>query len=137
MCSPGRARTYNPSVNSHMFALLLYEYYHNGNKNKITELGRKLQKGGLQITEKVYNIITLTERGNKTEMESALRKARKAAGMTIEEVARKAGTTSATISRYECGKRNIPVHMAKLLGAILHANWDSFYEEVRVDGAAS
>lgn len=62
-------------------------------------------------------------------MESPIRVLRKKAGFTLAEVAKIAGCTSATISRYECGKRKLPVLMAKKLGAMFNVGWETLYAE--------
>ena len=48
--------------------------------------------------------------------------------MTIGELAERVGTSEATISRYENGKRNLPVDMAKKIAEVLNIQWWKLYD---------
>ena len=57
-----------------------------------------------------------------------LKSYRKNKRMTIGELAERVGTSEATISRYENGKRNLPVDMAKKIAEILNIQWWKLYD---------
>ena len=48
--------------------------------------------------------------------------------MTITELAGLVGTTEASISRYETGKRELPVKMAKKISEVLKVDWWKLYD---------
>lgn len=54
---------------------------------------------------------------------------RKAAKMTVRELASAVGTTEVTISRYETGKRKMSVGMAKKIADVLEVDWWKLYDE--------
>ena len=56
-----------------------------------------------------------------------LTRIRKDKRLTLSELARMVGTTEASISRYETGKRELPVKMAKKIAAVLEVEWWKLY----------
>ena len=52
-----------------------------------------------------------------------LKEAREKAGLTMDELAKKAGVTGAAICRYEQGQRTPKLSIAKKLAKILHIKW--------------
>lgn len=57
-----------------------------------------------------------------------LKRIRKERNMTVYELAALVGTTEASISRYETGKRELPVKMAKKIAAVLKTEWWKLYD---------
>lgn len=66
---------------------------------------------------------------------SKLREARKAAGITQEQLALALNINRATISKYENGTIDIPVQQAKAISRILGIDWKELYPEDK-QGAA-
>ena len=62
---------------------------------------------------------------------SCLREARRKRNLTQAELAEAAKLTTATISRYETGRRRVSIKAAKVLGEVLGVNW---YDLVEDDG---
>ena len=58
-----------------------------------------------------------------------LRNARKSAGLTIDQLAKAVGVTSAAICRYENGNRTPRKAIAKRIGTLLNVPW---YELKRI-----
>jgi len=56
--------------------------------------------------------------------------ARKAKGMTQEDVANKAGTTRAGYCNIELGKRQPSVKLAKKIGSVLDVDWTKFFDDI-------
>ena len=54
---------------------------------------------------------------------SNLTKFRRKRGLTIDELAKKAGVAGATICRYERGERQMPVETAKRIAQALRIRW--------------
>ena len=52
-----------------------------------------------------------------------LREARKAAGMSLRDLAQKVGVTAASINRYELGQRSPKIPIAKRIAEVLGVNW--------------
>lgn len=59
---------------------------------------------------------------------SALREIRKSAGIKQGDLAKKIGILQPAISRYETGKRELPVETAKKLSEVLGVPWTKFFE---------
>ena len=59
---------------------------------------------------------------------SNLKLHRKNNEMTISQLAERVGTSEATISRYESGKRNLPVDMAKKISYEIDFDTPAFQE---------
>ena len=57
-----------------------------------------------------------------------LTKIRKEKKMSVTELARLAETSEANMSRYETGRRKLPVETAKKIAAILDIEWWKLYE---------
>lgn len=49
-------------------------------------------------------------------------------GMTMKQVAEKAGISESYISVIESGKQSMPVHTAKKIAEVLGFDWTKFYE---------
>ena len=60
---------------------------------------------------------------------SCLREARRKHNLTQAELAEAAKLTTATISRYETGKRRVSIKAAKVLGEVLEVNWYDLVED--------
>ena len=62
---------------------------------------------------------------------TCLREARRKRNLTQAELAEAAKLTTATISRYETGRRRVSIKAAKVLGEVLGVHW---YDLVEDDG---
>lgn len=70
-------------------------------------------------------------------MRTSLRKAREAAGLTQEAVARKLGVNRTTYSRYEVGSRTPDVAMALRIATVLGRNVEDLFATQGPGGRAS
>ena len=59
----------------------------------------------------------------------SLRAIRQEQKLSQKELAKAAGLTAASISRYETGDRKISVDVAKRLSKALNTNWASLFED--------
>lgn len=57
-----------------------------------------------------------------------LRELRIKQGLTLKQVAEKAGVSEGYISHIERGKQSMPVHTAKRIAEVLGFDWTKFYE---------
>lgn len=57
-----------------------------------------------------------------------LRKFREEAGLSNRALAKLIGIKEARYSRYETGKRTLPIDIAKKIGKALNINWWEIYE---------
>lgn len=53
---------------------------------------------------------------------------RKKKKLTVSELASRVGVSEACISRYETGKRSMPVEMAKKIAEVLRCKWWKLYD---------
>lgn len=53
---------------------------------------------------------------------------RKKKNLSTQELGRLTGVSGATISRYETGKRKLPVEIAKKIAEILKISWWKLYD---------
>ncbi|GAB3065552.1 helix-turn-helix transcriptional regulator [Salinicoccus sesuvii] len=60
---------------------------------------------------------------------SNLKEFRTSHGYTQEELAKKVGASTGTISSYEQGNRNITVPMAMKLAVVFNVEWTIFFED--------
>lgn len=70
-------------------------------------------------------------------MREWLREKRLSKGLTLNDVAEKAGVSWQSISYYENGDRRPSPETAIKIGTILGFDWKRFYEEGRKDGGAA
>ena len=57
-----------------------------------------------------------------------LKEIRKKRNLTVAELAERVGTTEASVSRYETGRRKLPVEMAKKIADVLKVKWWKLYD---------
>lgn len=66
-----------------------------------------------------------------------LKELRTAKGLTLSRLAKLAGTTPASLSRYETGARQIPLKKARVLAEIFGVPWPTLYDESEPPASAN
>lgn len=62
-----------------------------------------------------------------------LRRLRKAAGLTQEELSNRLGVVRATVSAWECGTNTPSINMAFRVAEILHCTVEALYREAPIE----